>query len=129
MRDTVGVILAGVVLTISPLLSLAAEQTDKVAMQASQEFSNVLSFHLDEIKDRAEQQAVAMSVLNLGPDTTQTVFLFASPQVFVNNPIWQKLLDLIIQKKLLQFVSVDKIHLFVHFACSFQQESENTPPS
>jgi hypothetical protein len=45
-----------------------------------------MSFHLDEIKDRTEQQAVAASVSNLGPDTTQTVFLFASPQVFVNNP-------------------------------------------
>jgi hypothetical protein len=45
MRDTVGVILAGVVLTISPLLSLiAANQTDKVAMRASQEIGNVLSF-------------------------------------------------------------------------------------
>jgi hypothetical protein len=60
--------------------------------------------------------------LNLGRDTTQTIFLFASPQVFVNNPIWWKLLDLIVQEKLLRFVSVDKIHLFVHFACSFWQE-------
>jgi hypothetical protein len=57
-------------------------------MQASQEFGNVLSFHLDEIKDRIEQQAIATSILNLGRDTTQTIFLFASPQVFVNNPIW-----------------------------------------
>jgi hypothetical protein len=102
VRDTVGVILAGVVLTISSLLSLAADQTGKVTTPASQEFGNVPSFHLDEIKDRTEQQAIAMSVSNLGPDTTQTIFLFASPQVlFVNNPIWQKLLDLIIQKKLL----------------------------
>jgi hypothetical protein len=55
VRDTVGVILAGVVLTISPLLSLAADQTDKVTMQASKEFGNVLSFHLDEIKDRVQK--------------------------------------------------------------------------
>jgi superfamily II DNA helicase RecQ len=50
------------------------------------------------------------------------VILFASPQVFVNNPIWRKLLDLIIDKKLLRFVAVDEIHLFVHFARSFRQE-------
>jgi hypothetical protein len=31
-------------------------------------------------------------------------------------------LDLIILKKLLQFVAVDEIHLFVHFARSFRQE-------
>jgi hypothetical protein len=31
-------------------------------------------------------------------------------------------LDKIIEKKLLQFVSVDEIHLFVQFACSFRQE-------
>jgi hypothetical protein len=48
----VGVILAGVVLTIAPLLSLAANQTNKVGMQASQEFGNDVSFHLGEIKDR-----------------------------------------------------------------------------
>jgi superfamily II DNA helicase RecQ len=31
-------------------------------------------------------------------------------------------LDSIIQKKLLQFVAIDEIHLFVHFAHSFCQE-------
>jgi superfamily II DNA helicase RecQ len=122
VRDTVGVILAGVVLTISPLLSLAADQTDKVGSRASQEFGNVLSFHLDEIRERNEQQAVATSISNIVVDTTQTVFLFASPQVFVNNPIWRNLLDLIVLKKLLRFVVVDEIHLFVHFARSFRQE-------
>jgi superfamily II DNA helicase RecQ len=79
VRDTVGVILADVVLTISPLLSLAADQTDKVGSRASQEYGNVLSFHLDEIRDRNKQQAVATSVTNMALDTTQTVFLFASP--------------------------------------------------
>ena len=122
VRDTVGVILAGVVLTISPLFSLAADQTDKVDSRASQEFGNVLSFHLDEIRDRNDQQAVATSVSNMALDTTQTVFLFASPQVFVNNPIWRQLLDSIILNKLLRFVAVDEIHLFVHFARSFRQE-------
>jgi superfamily II DNA helicase RecQ len=85
MRDTVGVLLAGIVLTISPLLSLAADQNDKVGRRASQQFGNVLSFHLNEIKDTNEQQAVAASISKPSIDTTQTVFLFASPQVlFVN---------------------------------------------
>jgi superfamily II DNA helicase RecQ len=116
VRDTFGVILAGVVLTISPLLSLDADQTDKVDRQASQEFGNAVSFHLDKIKNRAKQQAVAASISNLCFDTTQTVFLFALPQAFVNNSVWRKLLDLIIQKKkLLQLVAIDEIQLFVHF--------------
>jgi hypothetical protein len=34
----------------------------------------------------------------------------------------EKLLDLIIQKKLLQFVAVDEIHCFVHFARSVHLE-------
>jgi superfamily II DNA helicase RecQ len=121
VRDTVGVILAGVVLTISPLLSLSADQTDKVGSRASQEFEKVLSFNLNKIRDINEQQGIATSVSNMALDTTQTVLLFASPQVFVNNPIWRKLLDLIILKKLLRFVVVDEIHLFVHFAWSFCQ--------
>jgi superfamily II DNA helicase RecQ len=91
-------------------------------MKASQEFGTVVSFHLDKIKDRTEQQAVSDSISNLGADTTQTVFLFASPQVFVNHPVWRKLLDTIIQNKLLRFVAIDEIHLFVHFAHSFWQE-------
>jgi hypothetical protein len=122
VRDTVGVILAGVTLTICPLLSLAADQTDKISNRASQEYGNVLSFHLDEIRDRQEQVAVATTVSNLSSSTTQTVFLFASPQAFVNNPTWRKLLDSIIRQKLLRFVAVDEIHLFVHFARSFRQE-------
>jgi hypothetical protein len=67
-----------------------------VGSRASQEFGNVMSFHLDEIRDTNEQQAVVTSLSNLSFDTTQTVFLFASPQVFLNNNIWRKLLDLII---------------------------------
>jgi superfamily II DNA helicase RecQ len=128
LREMVGVILAGVILTISPLLSLAADQTNKVGSRASQEFGKVLSFPLDKIGDRNEQLAVATSILNMASETTQTVFLFASPQVFVNNPAWQKHLDLIvqkdviIQKTLLQFIAVNEIHLFIHFACSFRQE-------
>jgi hypothetical protein len=44
VRDTVGVILAGVVLSISPLLSpLPADQNGKVGLRASQEFGNVVS--------------------------------------------------------------------------------------
>jgi superfamily II DNA helicase RecQ len=36
VRDTVAVILAGVVLTISPLLSLGSDQNKKIGMKASQ---------------------------------------------------------------------------------------------
>jgi hypothetical protein len=120
--DTVGVILAGIVFTISPLLSLAADPTNKVDRRASQEFGNVVSFHLDEIKDRTEQLAAAASILNLDSNTTQTIFLFASPQAFVNNPVSRKLLDSIIQKKMLLFVAINEINLFVHFARYFHQE-------
>jgi superfamily II DNA helicase RecQ len=55
IRDTVGVILAGVSLTISTLLSLAADQTNKIVMRASQAFDNVVSFLFAEIKDKTEQ--------------------------------------------------------------------------
>jgi hypothetical protein len=85
----------------------------------SQEFGNVVSFHLDEIKHTTEQQAVTTSISNLGSDTMQTIFLFALPQVFVNHPVcWRKLLDLIIQQKVLCFV----VAVDVHFAHSFCQE-------
>jgi superfamily II DNA helicase RecQ len=101
VRDTVGVILAGVTLTISPLLSLAADQNDKVAINASQHFGNVVSFHLDEIRDINQQHSVAATISNLSSTTTQTIFLFASPQAFVNNLCWRNLLDTLIQKQLL----------------------------
>jgi superfamily II DNA helicase RecQ len=54
VRDTVGVILAGVTLTICPLLSLAADQNDEISTRASQAYGNILSFHLNEIRDRQE---------------------------------------------------------------------------
>jgi hypothetical protein len=93
-----------------------------VGFDYTKDFGNVVSFHLDKIKHIAKQQAIAASILNLGSDITQTLFLFASPQVFVNHPVWRKPLDLIIQKKLLRFVAIDEIHLFIHFVCSFHQE-------
>jgi hypothetical protein len=82
-------------------------------------------FHLDKIQDRKMQQSsVAVSILNLDSNTTQTVFLFALPAqaLFVNNPVWQKLLDLIILKKICHHPWWDTVHLFIHFARSFCQE-------
>jgi hypothetical protein len=87
-----------------------------------------VSFHLDEIKDRTEQLAAAASILNLDSNTTQTIFLFASPQAFVNNPVSRKLLDSIIQKKMLLFVAINEINLFVHFPGIFTKSLLGSNP-
>jgi hypothetical protein len=49
LRDVCGITLGGVTLTIVPLLSLGADQTQKVNSRASLDCLTVVAFHLDEL--------------------------------------------------------------------------------
>ena len=123
VRDTFAVLLAGVTLTITPLLSLGADQAKKVLLNASVEFGSVTAFHHDEMKDPATMQMdLVEKLLSLPSDTTKTVLLFMSPQALQNNTCWQVLVKKLLISCLLRFVALNEIHLFVHFGMTFRLE-------
>ena len=51
VRDIHGVVVRGITLTIVPLLSLGADQAQKLRTNAIQNCGDILTYHLDEIKN------------------------------------------------------------------------------
>jgi superfamily II DNA helicase RecQ len=58
VRDVYSVLNGGFLLTITPLLSLGADQEEKISKKAKQGTGTVVSVHLDEIRLLADQQAL-----------------------------------------------------------------------
>jgi hypothetical protein len=98
---------AGVSLTIPPLLSLGADQTEKIRKNASQNGGPVHSFHLDELRCPQAQRLLSERILSLLVDTHTTIFIFSSPQeALVNNKVWRTMIDSLIAKRLLSMLCV-----------------------
>jgi superfamily II DNA helicase RecQ len=122
VRDVYSVMCAGVSLTITPLLSLGADQTQKIFRNTSINGSPVHAYHLDELWCPKAQKLLSDQLLLLSIDTDVTVFLFSSPQAMVNNQIWRPMIDSLITKRLLSMLCIDEVHLFVQFGLTFCQE-------
>jgi hypothetical protein len=56
VRDVYSLMNARVLLTISPLLSLGADQEEKLKVKAKQEFGHVCPIHMDEFRSIPEQK-------------------------------------------------------------------------
>ncbi len=113
---------ASVSLTITPLLSLGADQTQKIRKNTSPNSGPVHEVHLDELRCPQAQQLLSDQLLSLSINTDTTVFLFSSPQAIVNNQVWRPMIDSLIAKRLLSMLCIDEVHLFVQFGLTFRQE-------
>jgi superfamily II DNA helicase RecQ len=91
--DVCSVMCAGVSLTITPLLSLGTDQTQKIRQNTSKDGGPVHAYHLDELRCPKGQKLLSDQLLSLSIDIDGTVFLFSSPQAIVNNQIWHQLLN------------------------------------
>ena len=123
VRDVHGVINGGISLTITPLLSLGADQEEKMRSRAKQTEGPVVPIHLDEVRSLADQGRIVAQIKELSQDSHATVFLFSSPQAICNKKfLWKELLDWLIVRDQLSMVTVDKVHLFVHSGLTFRKE-------
>jgi hypothetical protein len=113
----------GVSLTISPLLSLGADQEEKLKAKAKQTLGPVCPIHIDEFRCVAKQKQTVAKMKSLLKDGDTTVFIFSSPQAIVKNKVWCELIDfLITNQRLSMVVCVDEVHLFCHFGMTFRKE-------
>lgn len=62
------------------------------------------------------------SLSNLPCNTPLTLFLFALPQILVDNEVVVDHIKDLLKKKLLHLVAYDEIHLFREFGRSFRKE-------
>ena len=87
VRDVVGYSMSGVILMIVPLLSLAADQVNKLKNLKDKD-TTVLAYNIDAIRNRDAKRRLQQALSSLPKNTTKTVFLFASPQTFTLDQSW-----------------------------------------
>src|SRR6056300_1990588 len=108
----------GVVIIFVPLLSLSADQMNKMK-EASQKFGTVETHHLDEFptNDGGTKLRTLVDRINrLEETTTSTIFLFTSPQFMCkssNKSLLDALLSAHQRAGVLRVVGIDEAHLFV----------------
>jgi hypothetical protein len=121
VRNTLGLIREGVSLTIVPLLSLGADQTEKINVMAQTRGLSIESHHLDEIQNPNDDQSLISFLNSLHASSDACVFLFTSPQKITRSKAWQECLLGLAAKGLLS-ITVDECHLYVQFGLEFRSE-------
>ena len=77
VRDVYSLMRGGVSLTISPLLSLGADQEEKLKVKAKQHLGPVCPIHIDEFRSVGEQNKTVSKIKGLLNDGDITVFIFS----------------------------------------------------
>jgi superfamily II DNA helicase RecQ len=120
---TAASIIKGITICITPLLSLGADQSNKIMEKTRHRDKSILSFHLDEMSN---QELIKLHHFFNSPESrfaSKTILLFTSPQRIVTRPgSGNDLLKLLIRKMLIKFIVVDEIHLVAHYGRSFRSE-------
>jgi hypothetical protein len=120
IRDTIARILFGVYWTICPLLSLSADQTEKLNEYKEQYGDNgIRPIHIDEIEEEADIKALTTKLLAMEQDTNRCAALFSSPQAF-EKPWVLSLFDKLLEKGILRLFCVDEVHIAVRHALTFR---------
>jgi superfamily II DNA helicase RecQ len=122
ISDVFSVMNGGFLLTITPLLSLGADQEAKNYLNAKQTAGTViLVHHLDKIRSFSDQNDLVTQLKRIPPGGRTTLLLFLSPQVILNKKFpWSAFIDWMIANYRLSLVCVDEVHLFVHFGLTFR---------
>jgi superfamily II DNA helicase RecQ len=128
VRDVYSVMCAGVPLTITPLLSLGADQTEKIRKYASKNGGPVHSFHLDELRCPQAQRLLSERILSLSVDTPTTIFILSSPQALLNNKVWRTMIDSLIAKRLLSMLFSMKSTCLFNLDSPFDKNLRNYNP-
>jgi superfamily II DNA helicase RecQ len=123
VRDVYSILNAGICLTITPLLSLGADQVEKIGLKSNNSFGSIAAIHLDEIRVKHQQQAIVKVILLQPKSSNTTTFPFLSPQALVKEgSVRIGLIDQLITSERLTMVCVNEVHLFVHFGLTFRKE-------
>jgi hypothetical protein len=117
LRDVCDIILGGVTHIVVSLLSLGADQTSNVNLRVTTDCITAVAFYLDKLNS-TEFNELHSVIADLAPSGTKSLHPFSSPQALFK-PTGCRILDILLERKILRLVAVDEIHLFVHFAQSF----------
>lgn len=120
VHDVQSFLSRGVSLIEVPGVSISADQQQKVINRSSQSCGQIISIHLDEIKNTASMDEIIKRTLVLPKDAQESNLLFASPQAIVDKPRWKQFLKDFLTRKLSRLVDVENYFFIMecHFAIS-----------
>ena len=114
------------VVTIVPLLSLAADHTEKMKIiikNAGLQNNDVVSvYNLDTIRSVDGTSKLQAKLRKIQPNGRHTIFLYASPQKISASPSWQKLIQDLVGNNSISLVACDECHLFASQGMEFRAE-------
>ena len=122
VRDAIGLVAGGVILTIVPLLSLGADQTAKLQAKRVRNGLPINVFHIDEYQGSKSNGDLLTYLHSLPKDRSETVYLFSSPQKLATNKEWKHAVKSLIKKGVLSCLVLDEAHLFATFGTTFRKE-------
>eukprot|EP00978_Attheya_sp_CCMP212_P030618 scaffold113201_cov65-Attheya_sp.AAC.1 len=112
--------------SISPLLSLTADQESKINLTAFQDNGDIILVHLDTYRTDTQCLKVVEGILSFPLDTTSTIIIFSSPQALTDckgfTDLFNKLTTFQAGVHNLKSVTIDEMHLFVQFGMFFGSE-------
>lgn len=123
---TAGVYGAGIILIFIPLLTLSADVLKKFTT-ASTDFGDVRVFHLDELHevnhDKYKQLLQRIgNIHNITEEKDSTLFVFLSPQFFINNKDACDVMIRAAECKTLRLVCMDEFHVHCQHGSSFRSD-------
>lgn len=118
----------GIIASISPLLTLSADQETKLNDCVNLNNCSIIGMRVDHCKIPAQQQLLISKIKKTPHETQSSIALFSSPQALVNIRSWRNLLRHAIDQKLLKMVCVDEAHLFCNFGLRFRKEFSMLKP-
>jgi hypothetical protein len=118
-----GTMFRGIHLIIHPLLVLTADQITKFTC-ASTRHGSVMAHNCDEqaSSSRAHRDRLMQHLLDVGPDTSRTVYLFASPHFLATRAAFLNAIILCSRRGTLRSVTIDEAHLLARQGASFRPE-------
>ena len=120
VRDVFAASVGGITINIAPLLSLSADQNNKLKSKCK--CKNVHSLHLDEYNDAVQISEIKNLLLKHPQNSPVSLILFTSPQRLVEYPEYLDTIDTLIGRGTLKLVSIDEVHLFTQFGLWFRLE-------
>ena len=115
--QTIATFLKGITICLTPLLSLGADQVNKLMINTRSEDTTIAVLHLDEC-DHGDIPEIMGLIKNMKDNST--LFIFCSPQSITEK--FDTFVNALIHDGLIRFVVVDEVHLFTHFGRSFRNE-------
>ena len=116
LYQTLAVYFRSVTIYISPLLTLGADQVNKLMVRTERLDPNVIPIHLDGMKTDAQMKHFIGLVKTV--DNHASIIVFASPQTLTDR--YPKFVGSI--RKYIRFVVVDELHIYNAFGRSFREE-------